>query len=73
MNGRLSKFKFGSPRILLDFRDISNIILGKYTHKLIKKNTNQVLWGTQGGDFNTNYTSKVEILLPEIYATKIMT
>ena len=29
-------------------------------------------YSTQGGDFNTNYTSKVGIVLPELYATKIV-
>ena len=29
-----------------------------------KKNTNQVSLTTQGGDFNTNFTSKVENVLP---------
>ena len=33
--------------------------------------SNFLLWSVQGGDFNTNYTCKVEIVLPELYAIKI--
>ena len=38
--------------------------------KLQKKNTNPVRWITQGGDFNTNLTIKVDIVLPELDAGK---
>ena len=41
-------------------------------HQLQKKNINKLRWSTQGGDFNTNYTSKVEIVIPEIDVTKIV-
>ena len=35
--------------------------------------TNPVYLSTQGGDFNTNYTSKEEIVLNELDTTKIVT
>ena len=35
--------------------------------------TMQFRWITQGGDFNTSYNSKVEILLPELDEAKSMT
>ena len=38
--------------------------------KLRKKITNPVRWITQGGDFNTNYTRKVELVLLKLDATK---
>ena len=59
----LAKNFFNSLRIILYSGAISYIILGKHTKKLRKKNTNPVRWSTQGGGFNTNYTSKVEIVL----------
>ena len=37
--------------------------------KMRDKNTNRVHWITQGGEFNANYTSKIENVLPEIYET----
>ena len=41
--------------------------------KMRKKMTNTVCFSTQVGGFNTNDTSKVEIVLPELYETKIVT
>ena len=41
--------------------------------KLGKKMTKPVRRSTQGGDFNINQRSKVQIVLPEIYATKSVT
>ena len=73
MNGKLGKTKFNSLGILLYHRAISCIIPGKYMQTLRNKSTNPVRWITQGGDFNHNYTIKVEMFLPEIYATKIVT
>ena len=35
--------------------------------------TKKILWSTQGGNFNTDYTSKVETALPDLGATKNMT
>ena len=35
--------------------------------------TNPVYLSTQGGDFNTNYTSKEEIVLNELDTTKSVT
>ena len=62
MNDRLGKSNFNSLRI----------ILSKHTHKPQKKNTKQVNWITQGVYFNNNYTSKVEIILPDLDETKIV-
>ena len=33
--------------------------------------TKPVCWSTQGGDFNNNHTNTVEIILTELYATKV--
>ena len=41
--------------------------------KLSKKNTKPVRWKTQGGEFQKNYQSKVEIVLPEQNAMKGIT
>ena len=35
--------------------------------------TKLVYWSTQGGDFNTSYTIKVENLLPKLDVMKIVT
>ena len=48
-------------------------MLGRHTEKLQKKKTKPVHWITQGGDFHMNYTSKVEIIIPKLDATKITT
>ena len=50
---------FYLPMILLDYGEISSFLLGEHTHKLQDKCTKLVHWGTQGGDFKNNYTSKV--------------
>ena len=73
MNCSLGKARFKSLRILLDCGASSSIVLGKNTHKLWKKTTKPVRWITQGGDFQTTYKSKVEIVLPELDATNIIT
>ena len=36
--------------------------------KFRNKNTNPVCWNKQGDEFKTNHISKVEIVLPELYA-----
>ena len=59
--------------ILLAYRVIYSIILGKYTQKMMDKNTKPVYWITQGVEFKTSYTIKVETVLPELYATEIVT
>ena len=38
-----------------------------------KKTTKTVHWSIQGGNFNTNYTSKVEIVLPKLDIIKSVT
>ena len=40
--------------------------------KTCKKKTMTVRWSTIWGEFNTKYTSKLEIALPELDATKIV-
>ena len=66
MNGRLYKANFNLICILLYYGARSFIILGKHMQIFWKKNTKQVRWSTQGGDFNTKYTSKVENVMPGI-------
>ena len=61
MKVRLGKEKVNSLRILLNPGASSSIIIGKHTNKLRNKNTKHIHWSTKGGDFNINYTSKVEI------------
>ena len=65
------KARFNSPRILLDSGARSSIILGKHTQKLLKKKTKLVGWSTQGCDFNTNFTTKVYTVLPELDVKKM--
>ena len=59
MNGGLGNAKFNSLKIILVYKTITSIILGKNLQKFWKKTTKKFRWSTQGGDFNTNYTSKV--------------
>ena len=66
MNGRHGKAKFSSLRILLYYEAISSTIRGKYMIKLRNNMTNTVHSSTKGGGFNTNYISKVEIVLPKL-------
>ena len=73
MNDRLGRGKFDSLRIIIDSGSSSYIIIGKHAPKLRKKITKPFRWSTQGGDFNTNSTSKVEIVLPGIDEMKSMT
>ena len=56
--------------ILLEYRSRYSINLGKNMQKFQEKKTKQVHWLTQRSYLNTNYTSKAEILLPELYSTK---
>ena len=67
------KEKFNSLIIIIDSIAKSSIILRKHRPKLWKKNTKKVCWGTQVGDFNTSYKSKVEILIPDLDSTKSVT
>ena len=73
MNGINDKFKFNSLRIIIYFGATSYIILGKHMKKLKKKITNMVCCTTQVSDYNTNYTRRVYIVLPESYLMEIMT
>ena len=72
-NCRLDKAKFNSLRIILDYGIRSPIILGKHTQELQNKTTKKACWITQGVNFNTDYTGKLETVLPELDATKIVT
>ena len=58
--------------VLLYYRASCSILIGKNTQKLENKNTKQVCWNTPGDDYNNNYAKKVEIVLPELYAAKIV-
>ena len=73
MNIRLCKAKYLTLMILLDSGVSSSIVLGKHTHKLFHKKTQTFKWSTQGGDFLTTYTKNVELVIPELDATKSMT
>ena len=42
-------------------------------NKILKKNTKPVCRITKGGEFNSKYTSKVEIVLTDKYETKSVT
>ena len=48
---------------------IFSIILGKGTKKT-ENNTHMVCWSIKGGDFNTSFTTKIEIVSPGLYVTK---
>ena len=73
MNIRLCKAKYLTLMILLDSGVSSSIVLGKHTHKLFHKKTQTFKWSTQGGDFLTTYTKNVELVIPELDATKSVT
>ena len=51
----------------------SSIVLGIHKQKLCYKNTQPVKWSTQGGGFLTTHKTNVELVLPELDATKSMT
>ena len=70
MNGILGNAKFNSLRIPLDPGASSLIILGKHVKKFQNIKTKHIRLSKKGGDFNTNYTSKVEIILTDLYMTK---
>ena len=72
MNGILGKANIYSLMFILYYGDIYYIISGKQAQKLRNKNTKQLHRSTQGGDFNTNYKIRLEIVLPELDATKII-
>ena len=66
MNGILGKVKFNSLRILLYSGARYSIIIGKHTKKMRKNKARLVRWVTQVCEFNTSFTTKVEIVLPEL-------
>ena len=69
INGILVKEKFDSLGIILDSGASSSIILGNYTEKLRETMAKMVHWITQWGGFNTNYITKVGIIMFEVDAT----
>ena len=73
LNKRLGKAKYCTLRILLDSGASFLIVLGKHNQKLRHKKTQPVKWSTQCGDFLTIYKINVELVLPELYATKRVT
>ena len=72
-NGRLGKDRFCKLMILLDSSEIYSIVIEKHTQKQRHKNTQPVKQITQGGDFLTTYKTNVELVLPELDATKSVT
>ena len=72
MNGILGKANIYSLMFILYYGDIYYIISGKQAQKLRNKNTKQLHRTAQGGEFNTNYKIGLEIVLPELDATKII-
>ena len=73
MNVRLGKVRFNSLSIILDLGSSSSIIVVKQTQHLKIKCTNIVCWITKKGILNNNFSSKLENVLPKLYATKIVT
>ena len=73
MNHRLGKAKLSNLRILLDSGASSTILSGKYAKKLRRKTTKPQKWVTQAGTIQTNQKAKIELILPEFDATKIVT
>ena len=65
---KLGKAQFNSLRFLLDSGSIFFIITGKNRPKFTKETC--ICWNKQGGCFNTNYTSKVQVVLSELYEAK---
>ena len=73
MKYRLGKTKLHSIILLLYQGLRYYIVLGKQTQKLCKKNIKPVHWKTQGGELQKTHQSTVEIVLPEMDATKRIT
>ena len=70
INHRLGKSKLSNLRILLDSGVSSTILSGKYAKKLRQKTTKPQMWITQAKTIKTNKKTKVELILPELNATK---
>ena len=60
-------------KILLDSGTSSTIVSGHYCKKLGKWTVDTTTWNTKGGNFTTNYTTKLKFTLPELDANKIVT
>ena len=73
INDRLGNAKFNLPSIIIYSITSSSIVISKHTHKNRTKKTNLFRWITEGGDFNNNYTVKVEIVIPESDVKKSVT
>ena len=73
INHGLGESKLSNLRILLDSGASSTILSGKYAKKLLQKMTKPQTWITQAGTIKTNKKSKVELILPELDMTKIVT
>ena len=65
MNSRLGMEKSNLLSIILDYGSRSSIIPGKNRQIPKNKMTKTVCWSAKGGEFNSNYTSEVEIVLPK--------
>ena len=57
----------------MESSESSLIVLGEHTRTLRHKNTQPVKWRTQGSDFLTPHKTNVELVWPELDATKSMT
>ena len=73
INTRQGKPKIANLRILFDLGASFTIITGKYAQKLRIKTTKPQNWRTQAGNFQTNKRAKIELILPELDMTKIVT
>ena len=73
INNQLGKSKLSNLQILLDSGASSTILSRKYATQLRKKKTKPQKWITQAGTIKTNQRPKVDLILPELDATKIVT
>jgi len=70
INIRKGKPKYIRIHILLDSGMTGALILSKYTNKLHNKETETIYWKTQGGNFKTTKTCKIQFQLPELDDSK---
>ena len=71
-DGGVAQVKFDSFMMIINTKAILSLVLSKYRTLIqCKKMTGPVDSGTHAGDVNT--TTKVEILPPKFYTTKLIT
>ena len=73
MNTRRVRVKFKDFRILLDSGCRSTILMGRIVKKLSPEEDSVMQWHTQDGNINTNLKVKVDLPLPPLSATNVMT